>query len=106
MNRVQITNEERDMALVYYGDVLASVPSLRLRGRNVPGTDVARALAGANLAYRDQIGRHLVRRFRRETDNPTGLIDWQKFHEWLQEHMAEINALRVILSILTILMML
>jgi hypothetical protein len=106
VNRIQVTDDERDCALIHYGTVLSEGPPLRIRGKDFSGFAVAQKLAEAKVAHRDVIGRHLVRGYRKETGNPEGLIDWQAFHEWLKEHMAEINALRVILSILTILMML
>jgi hypothetical protein len=53
---------------------------------------------------RSLLGRRLLNKYKKETDE-TGAIDWSKFKEWLNEHMGEVNFLRLLVSLAGILLL-
>jgi hypothetical protein len=51
---------------------------------------------------RIRLGKMLIRHYRKDT-NTVGAIDWQKFRDWLKEHIGELRLAQLIISILSVL---
>ncbi len=104
----QVTDDEIDQAVSNYCDlaVLAPVPKSFEKSSDL----YYRAIHGLRISERRdrgrrRLGKFLVRRYRKQ-EAVQGLIDWEKFHDWIEDHMAEINMLRLILSILMFMLLL
>lgn len=81
--------------------------SLRVnsRGRRCSGAEIAAKVRRAPLRRRRLAGRRLIERYRQAT-GCEGPIDWQRFHEWLKEHLAELTLLKVVLTVISLLLIL
>jgi len=103
-----ITEDEIDRAVATYCDLAAVAPVPKAFERR---SDLYyQAIHGVRNSprrdrQRQRLGRFLVQRYRKQ-QAVQGLIDWEKFHDWLEDHMGEINALRLIVSILMLLLLL
>lgn len=103
-----ITDDEIDRAVVEYCEV-AGKSSIPKAFQNKPSL-YFQAIEGLKESdrrdrRRRRLGKFLVAKYRRE-EKVEGLIDWDKFREWLKEHMAEINFLRLVISILMFMVLL
>ena len=103
-----ITEDEIDRAVVEYCGV-AQKSAVPKAFQNKP-TLYFQAIEGLKQSNRKdrrrrRLGKFLVAKYRRE-QKVEGLIDWDSFREWLKEHMAEINFLRLIISILMFMVLL
>ena len=99
-----VSDLEIDKAIEIFCDVADTEPQL-FRGH-------ARRLKAIRLEtlktrpVRRKLAQRLVRRYCLDTPTPVGgLIDWDKFRQWLKDHMAEIEFLRLILTILSLLIL-
>jgi len=72
--------------------------SVEVGGNTVSGNSLAYSIRNTTPRRRRMIGNRLIRRFRKDTNNPTGSIDWNAFGEWLKENMLPI--IKILLTIL------
>lgn len=105
MNRSRETEADIDKAAALFCDTLELVKSFRVGGSEVAGVRAARMLRAAPAGRRRIVGRHVLQKYRRQTGR-SGRIDWEKFHQWLKDHMAELTLAKVILSVISILLIL
>ncbi len=103
-----ITEDEIDQAIFSYCDLArkSDVPKAFQRRPSLyyEALDGLQASPRKNR-QRKRLGRFLINRYRKD-QAIQGMVDWDKFKEWLKEHIAEINFLRLIVSILMLIILL